>query len=108
MTEQQLSEIEQRWAGLPKLHCDGWSVVDDCGNIITTGSHWGNNFATIVIKNYAQLFAESPDVVRALLAEVRRLNRMVDKACQIIAENPDCAIDKTGVRQYLESEVADE
>ena len=39
--------------------------------------------------------------------EVKRLNMMVDKACQIIAENPDCAIDKTGVRKYLESEVAD-
>ena len=48
-----------------------------------------------------------PAAVIALIAEVRRMNQMVDKACQIIAENPDCAIDKTGVRKYLESEVDD-
>ena len=73
MKPEQLQEIEQRWGGIPKLHLNGWSVIDERNNIITTGSHWGNNFATIVIKNYAQLFAESPEVIQALLAEVKRL-----------------------------------
>lgn len=40
-----------------------------------------------------------------LLAEVRRLNRMVDKACGLLEMSEDSHIDDIGWRKYLESEV---
>ena len=42
-----------------------------------------------------------------LLAEVERLNRMVDKAVEMLHAEIDCPLDKNGIRKYLESEVAD-
>lgn len=45
--------------------------------------------------------------VFALCAEVRRLNRMVDKAVEMLHAEIDCPLDKNGIRKYLESEVAD-
>ena len=70
MTEQQLQEIEQRWA---------------------------DNEVTMQTINDFNL----------LLAEVRRLNRMVDKAVEMLHAEIDCPLDEKGIRKYLESEVAD-
>lgn len=47
-----------------------------------------------------------PAAVIALIAEVRRLNRMVDKAVEMLHAEIDCPLDKNGIRKYLESEVA--
>lgn len=79
MTAEELQAIKDRWADKPKLHCDGWSVVDEKGNILCTGSHWGNSLATVVIKEYAQSFAKAPADISALVAENERLQTEIDK-----------------------------
>lgn len=40
-------------------------------------------------------------------AEVRRLNRMVDLSCKILGDVPGICLDKSGMRKFLESEVAE-
>ena len=105
MTEQQLAEIEQRLMKRFDLRRSGLSVVDSEDRIICSCLHWGNNFATVTLQNFAEMFANAPTDIQALLAkvrrlterlqyeetchaeareEVRRLNRMVDKACALI------------------------
>ena len=95
MTQEQLAEIEQIWAGEAEHRCP------ECN---------------------ARPHREA-DVI-ALLAEVRRLNRMVDRAIKVIADGMCCPSSKWTMtqerncwsdsdgceahwRKYLESEVAD-
>ena len=68
MTEQQLAEIEARWA---------------------------DNEVTMQTINDFNL----------LLAEVRRLNRMLDSACNLLTMDSMFSVDRW--RKFLESEVAD-
>lgn len=47
------------------------------------------------------------DDVDTLIAEVRRLNRMVDLSCKILGDVPGICLDENGMRKFLESEVAE-
>ena len=71
MKEEQLAEIEQRWAK--------WINPESAPKTL------GGDFLI-------------------LLAEVRRLNRMVDKAVEMLHAEIDCPLDEKGIRKYLESE----
>ena len=121
MNEQQLQEIRERWDGKGPWFSEygedqtnreeppswngemyitgkrGTAQYDQSSYVATVGYNGSG-------ESDAAAIAAAPTDIATLLQEVERLNRMVDKACQIIAENPDCAIDKTGVRKYLESE----
>ena len=119
VTEEQLTQIEQRLVQRFDLRRSGLSVVDSEDRIICSCLHWGNNFATVTLQNFAEMFANSATDIALLLAEVRRLNRMVDSAIEKLSEF-GCVTDadpcpgnyvEVGcaecVRKYLESEVAD-
>ena len=58
-------------------------------------------------KGNAEIFAHSPTDIQALLAEVRRLNRMVGLSCKILGDVPGICLDENGMRKFLESEVAE-
>ena len=53
----------------------------------------------------AAAIAAAPTDIAALLQEVERLNRMVDKSVEMLHAEIDCPLDKNGIRKYLESEV---
>ena len=95
MTEQELAEIEERWwnpfriGDLPK------NGLDDVSDLLAE-----------VRKLQEKLHYEETCHVEAQ-EEVRRLNRMVDKACGLLEMSEDSHMDDIGWRKYLESEVAD-
>lgn len=66
--------------------------------------------AMVQDKNDAAAIASSPTDIAYLLAEVERLNRMVDKACErleLLSADDNYGYGKETWRKYLESEVAD-
>ena len=131
MTDQQLAEIEQRWAKATKGpwvadmrpvatecgECGEYAYEvpgvirrksDGCGIVDVQDSEKQNENAAAI--------ASAPDDIQALLAEVRRLNRMVDKAvdylehsCCDAPQSFDCEETNKNCRdcwkEYLESEV---
>ena len=122
MTPQQLQEIEQRWEKATKGpwiadmrpvatecgECGEFAYEvpgvircksDGCGIVDVQESEKQNENAAAI--------AHAPTDISALLAEVRRLNRMVDKAVEMLQAEIDCPLDKNGIRKYLESEVAE-
>ena len=77
MTPEQLAEIEQRWEA---------------------NKNRQDNF---LLQMFSIAYGSD---VTALLQEVRRLNRMVDKAVEMLHAEIDCPLDEKGIRIYLESE----
>ena len=151
MTEQQLAEIEQRWAKAtpgPWKHEDRPGAeqaivaltMDDENQrnhveftykkgtretiLITPWVQFAYEEYTERMKNTCDAVANAPTDVQALLAEVRRLNRMVDRAVEMLHAEIDCPNQLSSMiaeceinssdcdcvkcwRRYLESEVAE-
>ena len=72
-------EIKERWERYPELHADGFSVIDKRGNVICSCSHWGNQFPTVLLKEYAKSFAAAPGDIAWLLEENERLSDLAEK-----------------------------
>ena len=110
MTEQELKAIEKRWA---KATPGPWKWVDRCVRpddkyktmALCSFDLRANN--AIPWENDAEFIANAPTDIHALLAEVKRLNRMVDLSCKILGDVPGICLDENGMRKFLESEVAE-
>ena len=121
MTEAELQAIEERWA---KVTMEPWRISGDnvvaphlkneC--IVCTYLPWDDTYTRDEDKQTITAIAHAPTDISALLAEVRRLNRMVDSAVDYLEHsccdapqsfdceeiNRDCA---DCWKEYLESEV---
>ena len=91
MTEQQLQEIEQRWAD----------------NEVTMQTINDFNLLLAEVRRLTERLQYEETCHAEAVQEVKRLNRMVDKAVEMIYAEIDCPLDKNGIRKYLESEVAE-
>ena len=91
MNEEQLAEIEQRWAG----------------NEVTMQTINDFNLLLAEVRKLQEKLHYEETCHAEAQEEVRRLNRMVDKAVEMLHAEIDCPLDKNGIRKYLESEVVD-
>lgn len=115
MTNEELKAIEERWA---KATPGPWEICLGSGGNVCTGIHHylkdgsGSIFVADCLTDYMlskavkceddhrqnlKAIASAPTDIAALLAEVRRLNRMVVNAQHMIA-----GISPDEVRKYLE------
>ena len=124
MTPEQLAEIEERWA---KATHGNWAWIIRGNSVQSHAVVCHDDAKSLMPQNIcsgispktenAQAIASAPTDIQALLAEVRRLNRMVDKAIDKLADF-GCVVDtdpcpanyiEVGCRgcviKYLESEV---
>ena len=93
MTEQQLAEIEQRWA---KANCDDLDcAINDVYILLAE------------VRRLQERLQYEETCHAEAQEEVRRLNRMVDLSCKILGDVPGICLDENGMRKFLESEVAD-
>ena len=59
----------------------------------------------IFIKRLIEKLNDKDLIIEQQKSFIQQQDKMLEKACLMIAEHEDCPLDATGVRKYLQSEV---